>query len=220
LRRLVFCIGLLMILGGLYISTQGVQILTPVAEITGLVSHQVSVTPIVASTLLSVPATNYSFISADLMNGLTATGSLQVEGGSEIGFYIMNANDFSEWKRGSVSTIVLGKPDAINYNFTFVPQETGLYYFVFSNQDPSHKNVIFNLSVLENVTVLSPLIQYADYELLIVGVFLSILGIKTGKRKPKIHEVRRENSSLRCRFCGEGLETGKTFCSKCGRSQD
>jgi hypothetical protein len=132
----------------------------------------------------------------------------------------MDASNFSEWKRGSASTIVLGKPDAINYNFTFVPQETGPYYFVFSNQDPSHKNVIFNLSILENVAVLSPIIQYADYELLVIGILLLILGIKTGKRKPKLHEVRGESSSLRCRFCGEELETGKTFCSKCGRSQD
>jgi hypothetical protein len=111
----------------------------------------------------------------------------------------------------------VAKPDAINYNFTFAPDVSGAYYFVFSNQDPVHKNVLFTLKTVESTTIPSPFIQYADFEILILGVLLTIVAVKTGKKPPKYRS--EEDVALKCKFCGKKLMTGEMFCSKCGRSQ-
>ena len=192
--------------------------LTPVAHVTGLVSRGVSVTSIMSSTLLSVPVSNYTYLTADLRGNIQTTGMLQVEGGSEIGFYIMNAGNFSEWRHGYPSMTALAKPDAINYNFTFVPNGSGVYYFIFSNQDPSHKNVLFTLNIVENTEIPSPFIQYADFEMLIIGILFTIIGIKTGKKSARRSSM--EDDAAKCKFCGKRLATGEMFCPKCGRSQN
>ena len=218
MRRFTLTFGLLIILAGLYLASQGTQILTPLAQVTGLVSRGVSVTPIISSTLLSVPASNYTYLTADLRKNVQTTGLLQVEGGSEIGFYIMNAGNFSDWRHGYSSMTALAKPDAINYNFTFVSDGSGVYYFVFSNQDPSHKNVLFTLNTVENTTIPTPLIQYADFEMLTIGVLFTIIGIKTGKKSARRSSM--DDDATKCKFCGKRLATGEMFCPKCGRSQN
>jgi hypothetical protein len=149
-------------------------------------------------------------LGVDLRSGVQATGKLQVESGSEIGFYVMNVNNFSEWRRGRPAVIELARPDAINYNFTFIPHNNGRYYFVFNNQDPSRKNVVFTLSAVESVALLSPFIQYAGYEVLMIGILLSVLAIKTGRRP--------EPDVSKCKFCGKRIDSDN-FCSNCGRSQ-
>ena len=217
MRWLMLIIGLLIIGAGLYVGNQGTQILIPVAQVTGLVSQGVSVTPVISSTLLSVPASNYTYSTANLKENIRTTGLLQVEGGSEIGFYVMNEGNFSQWSHGYPSVTSVAKPDAINYNFTFAPDVSGAYYFVFSNQDPVHKNVLFTLKTVESTTIPSPFIQYADFEMLILGVLLTIVAVKTGKKPPKYRS--EEDVALKCKFCGKKLMTGEMFCSKCGRSQ-
>jgi hypothetical protein len=214
-------IGLLIIGAGLYVGNQGTQILFPVAQVTGLMSQGVSITPIISSTLLSVPASNYTYLTTNLKENIRTSGLLQVEGGSEIGFYVMNEGNFSAWSHGYPSVTNLAKPDAINYNFTFVPDVSEVYYFVFSNQDPVHKNVLFTLKTVESTTIPSPFIQYADFEMLMLGVLLTIVAVKTGKKHPKYQEPKDESNErvVNCKFCGEELMAGELFCSKCGRSQ-
>ena len=90
MRRLTLTVGLLILLGGVYVAMQGTQILIPIAQVTGFVSRGVSVPPIMSSTLLSVPGSNYTYLTADLKENVQVTGILQVEGGGEIGFYVMN----------------------------------------------------------------------------------------------------------------------------------
>ena len=218
MRGLTLTVGLLLILASFYVVNEGAQVLAPVAELAGLVTHSVSVTPVIPSTLLTVSASNYAYLTADLKDGIKTTGTFQVEGGSEIGFYIMNAGNFSEWRQGHPSVIALSKLNAINYNFTFIPNGAGTYYFVFSNQDPIHKNVVFTLSTVEDVILPHPLVQYAGYEMLLIGALLSIFAVRTGKRKPKPSRESRDAES-RCKFCGGRIGSGEAFCSRCGKSQ-
>ena len=211
MRRLTLTVGLLILLGGVYVAMQGTQILIPIAQVTGFVSRGVSVTPIMSSTLLSVPGSNYTYLTADLKENVQVTGILQVEGGGEIGFYVMNEGNFSLWRHGYPSMTELARPIAINYNFTFVPSESGVYYFVFSNEEQTHKNIIFDLNVVEFTPIISPLVQYADFGMMLFGFLLVIVGAKTGRKHPPVPK---------CKFCGKRLASGETFCSKCGRSQD
>lgn len=208
-------IGLLMIIGGVYVLNQGGQFLYPIARATGLISYAQSQMVIVPSTLLTVAPSNYTFLTADLRNGVQTTGKLQVEGGSQIGFYVMNMDNFSEWRRGYPTVIELARPDAINYNFTFLPHSNGRYYFIFSNQDPIRKNVVFILNAIEVVPVVSPFILYGGYEALVLGVLLSIIAMKTGRKR----EPSRISDGSNCRFCGKRIGSAETFCSYCGRSQ-
>ena len=217
MRWLMLGIGLLIISAGLYVGNQGTQILIPVAKVTGLVTQGVSINSVILTTLLPVPASNYTYLAANLKGNTQTTGLLQVEGGGEIGFYVMNEENFSTWSRGQPTVISLAKPDAVNYNFTFTPEVSEVYYFVFSNQDPVHKNVLFTLKTVESTTIPSPFIEYANFEMLVLGVLLTIIAVKTGKKPPKYKA--EDESAVNCKFCGKKLKTGETFCSKCGRSQ-
>ncbi len=206
---------------------QGAQILYPLAGVAGLIFNAQSQMVIVPSTLLTVAPSNYTYLTVELKQGARTTGKLQIEGGGEIGFYIMNGGNFSQWRHNRPTVIELAQPNAINYNFTFVPRDNGTYYLVFSNQDPTRKNVVFTLSTVETVAVPSPFIQYAGYEALMIGLLLSIVAVKTGKKKPKrtkileptkIMEPTKVLDDVKCKFCGARKELAETFCSKCGRS--
>ena len=225
MRWLVLTIGLLVLCGGLYVANQGTQILAPVAEVTGQMTGAVSVTPLVSSTLLSVPASNYTFLTVNLRDNVKTNGIVQVESGTPVGFYIMTSGNFTQWRHGNPSAVALAEPDAINYNFTFIPNVDGLYYFIFSNQDTAHKDVIFSLNAVTYTTTPGPIIQYAEFELMIVGILLIIVGIKTGKKKsrtwkePVTPVTSNGGNATKCKFCGKALGTDEMFCPKCGRSQ-
>jgi len=190
-------------------------VLSPIAQGSGLGSHYQAETPILSPTLLSVPPTNYTFLSTDLRGNAQVKGSVEVADGREIAFYVMDAGNFSQWRAGRPSTIILVRPTAISYNFTFTPKASGTYYFIFDNQDTSRRVVIFSLSVVETVTVLNPVVQYGGYEILMIGIILFVLGLKTGRRKPEPEAV----PGWKCKFCGAENTSAQTFCEKCGRSQ-
>jgi hypothetical protein len=168
-------------------------------------------------TLYSIPASSNYSVSEDLSSGSQLIGSLQVAEGREVAFYAMNKGNFSLWRTGRPSVPVLVKPTAVSYNFTLSPSVTGTYYFVFDNQDNSPRTVIFSLSSVQSVTVLNPLLQYANFELLLVGVALSYLGLKGGKKKAKPSSV--VESGWKCKFCGALNDEERMFCVKCDRSQ-
>ena len=223
MRWRVLILGLLIIVAGMYVFNQGPQILTPVAEVTGQISAGVLVTPIVSSTLLSVPGSNYTYLTANLRRSVMVNGLVQVEGGSQIGFYVMNSGNFTQWRGGNPSTIALANPALGSYNFTFVPDVDGPYYFVFSNQDAGHKNVIFSLNAVTFTRTPSPFIQYAAFELILVGILFAVIGINTGKKKSKSWKEAAtvtEEKLAKCKFCGKALATGELFCPHCGRSQN
>jgi len=152
-------------------------------------------------------------------------GMIQLEGESQVGFYVMNGGNFSQWRHGNPSTVVFAEPDVTTYNFTFTPVESGVYYFIFSNQDSSRKNLIFTLSTVTYTMAPSPFIQHADFELVLLGILLTVIGIKTGKKPKKSwkeHEVtasKEANPLTECKFCGKDLPPGELFCSSCRRSQ-
>ena len=217
MRRKTLTVGVLMILVAILLFEQGAQVLTPLADLTGLSSHYTTETVILSPTLYSVPASNYSFVSEDLPSGSQVVGSLQVAEGREVAFYVMNEGNFSLWRAGHPSVLVLVEPIAVSYNFTLSSTVTGMYYFVFDNQDNSPRTVIFSLSLAQTVTVLSPLLQYASFELLLLGAVLSFLGLRGGKKKVKPSAV--VVSGWKCKFCGASNEEKRVFCAKCGRSR-
>ena len=217
LRRKTLTVSVFLILVAILLFEQGVQVLTPLADIAGLSSHYTKETVILSPTLYSVPASNYSFVSEDLPGGSQFVGSLQVADGREVAFYVMNEGNFSLWRTGRPPVLVLVEPIAVSYNFTLSPSVPGTNYFVFDNQDNSPRTVIFSLSSTQTVTALNPLLQYAGFELLLLGAVLSFLGLKGGKRKPEPSPV--VESGWKCKFCGALNEEERVFCVKCGRSQ-
>jgi hypothetical protein len=197
---------------------RGTQLLVPIAEISGLASHVKTETAVIAPTLVSIAASNFSFLSADLEGNVRVQGSLQVGDGREVAFYIMNEGNFSQWRVGHPSVIVLAKPTAISYNFTFTPKATGTYYFVFDNQDTTRRVVIFSLNLINENLLLSPFLEYAAYELLGLGILLTALGLRLGRKK---HEPEASVvTGWKCKFCRTENSGEQTFCSKCGRSQN
>lgn len=196
---------------------QGVQVLTPIEETFGLASRVQTDRLLISPTLLAVPASNYTFLTADLNGGVQVKGSLQVVDSREIAFYVMDESNFTLWRAGRPSSVILAKPAAISYNLTFRPQATGTYYFVFDNQDTNRRTVIFSLSAVEEVVVLNPLMNYAGYELVALGLVLLIISIKLRrkKREPKL----QARKALTCKFCGAELEGEQAFCGKCSRAQ-
>jgi len=222
MRIRVLTLGLLLMLVGGFVVYQGVAILNPIAEVLGQVSHVQTERLLMPSTLLNVAASNYSFVPADLQGGVQVLGSFQVVDGREIAMYVMDEGNFSLWRTGHPSAIILAKPIAISYNFTLTPHAAGTYYFVFDNEDTSRRTVIFSLSLVEDTAVISPVVGYAGYEIFALGMILFAIGARTGKRKPKPEpEVISETveATVRCKFCGAELAEGEKFCAKCGRAQ-
>jgi hypothetical protein len=222
MRIRVLTLGLLLMLVGGFLVYQGVAVLNPIAEVLGLVSHVQTERLLIPSTLLSVAASNYSFVPADLQGGVQVAGSFQVVDGREIAMYVMDEGNFSLWMTGHPSAIILAKPIAISYNFTLTPHATGTYYFIFDNEDTSRRTVIFSLSLVEDIAVVNPVVSYAGYEIFALGIIVFAIGARTGKRKPKPEpEVIRETveATQRCKFCGAELAEGEKFCAKCGRAQ-
>jgi hypothetical protein len=217
-RRKLLTIGLLVLLAGVYLLEQGPQVLVPIAEGFGFVTYTQRVTPVIAPTLFEVPASNYMSLSETLSGSVQVQGSLDVSDGREIAFYIMDAGNFSEWRMGHPSAILIAKTLAITYNFTFTPKISGTYFFVFDNQDTTRRTVIFSLNTVEVLAVLSPIVEYAGYEAMLLGIVLSITGIKTGKKKP-VQQKTLAGGLWNCRFCGVENAGSDVFCTKCGRSQ-
>jgi len=191
---------------------------------TGQMSEGVVVTPVISSTLLSVPAANYTYLTVNLEGNVRTIGVIQVEGGSQIGFYIMNEGNFTQWRYGTPSTVALAKLEVSGYNFTFTPDYSGLYYFIFNNEGAEHTNVLFTLNSVTYTTTPSLIIQHADFGLVIIGLLLTVIGIKTGSKRKSWKEQEvpasaERKSMVKCKFCGEELAVGEHFCPKCERSQ-
>lgn len=188
-----------------------------VAETVGLASQYESDTSIIPTTVVTVAPSSYTFLAANLKGGLHVKGSVQVADGREIAFYVMNEGNFSLWRLGAPAEVVLVSPAAVFHNFTFTPAADGTYYFVFDNHDASGLVVIFSLSAIGTGTALSPIVQYAGYEAVAIGILLSTVGLKTGKKRVGAKAV--EITGWLCKFCGKENHHEQAFCAKCGRSQ-
>ena len=216
MRRKTLTLGVLLLLTAIFTLQQGAQVLAPIAGIAGLSTQYAQATVILPPTLYSVPASNFTFASEHLTAGEQFTGSLNVAGARQVGFYVMNEGNFSLWRAGHPAALLLAQPLAISYNFTITPPTSGTYYFIFDNEESSSQIVIFNLSSFQNIVVLNPLVQYAGFELLVLGAVLCFFGLRGGKRKAK----DKPEPGWKCRFCGaKNAAEDKTFCSKCGRAQ-
>ena len=213
MRRTILTIGLLLVLAAVFVMNEGVQILTPVATAFGMVSYVTVQNPIIASTLITIQPTNYAYLSANLDGNVQVSGTVQVEAGQEIGFYVMDGGNLSLWKSGQPANILLAKPSTISSNFTLTPPTTGTYFFVFDNPDHDGRVIVFDANSVRNVPVLPPFIQYLDYELLLLGIPLMIVGLKTGKKS-------KRSLTKKCRFCGAKIPSDEIFCPKCKRSQN
>jgi hypothetical protein len=221
MRRWALAIGLLLMVGGIFVLSQGVQVIAPFAELLGLVSHVQTERIVIPQTLLPVPASSNAFLTADLRGGVQVKGSLVVGVGQEAGFYVMDEGNFTLWRAGKPSVILLAKPSVISYNFTITPHTTGTYYFVFDNQDTTRRAVIFSVSTVEDTTVLSPVVEYAGYLVFALGIVMFAIGARTGKPRPKpeVAPAVTPATHVLCRFCGAEIAKDRLFCEKCGRAQ-
>jgi hypothetical protein len=214
-RPKILALGLILLLAGAFTIQQGSQFLNPIAQALGLASHTQTVSRILPSTVLTVPPSNYTFLPVDLRGNDEVHGTLDVTDGREIAFYVMDNGNFSLWRTGRPSAIILASPTAVSYNFTFTPTTSGTYFFVFDNQDTARRVVIFSLNAVENLTQLSPALEFAGYEIVLVGLILCLFAIKTGKKR----KATSSDARWKCAFCGAMNETAETFCKKCGRSK-
>jgi hypothetical protein len=229
MRKILLALGLVIMLVGVFVLNEGVQVVIPFAELAGLVSHVQTEKLLVSPTLLTVAASSYSFLPVDLNGGVKVMGSFQVGAGQEVGFYVLDEGNFTLWRAGQPCSVMLARPTAISYNFTITPKTSGSYYFVFDNADTTRRVVIFSLSTIQNVTVLNPMVDYMGYLIFALGILLFAIGARTGKRKPKLEaEIRHEvvakpvtkpETVVRCKFCGAEVPKGEKFCAKCGRAQ-
>jgi hypothetical protein len=224
-RRKTLTIGILLIVFSIIIINQGPQILDTLAESFGLAIVSQTQTPVLVQTLVSVPPSNYTYLPVALNANVPVTGSLEVAGGRELAFYVMNEGNFSQWRAGRPSAVVLVKSTVTYYNFTLTPTVDGTYYFVFDNPDPSGRNVVFSLNTVKNTVELPPLLQFGGYEILAIGIIFSFLGVRGGKKKPKPVPPRVEapvetvkTTGWSCRYCGTKNTDNQIFCQSCGRS--
>ncbi|MGA8857812.1 MAG: hypothetical protein WB643_11690 [Candidatus Bathyarchaeia archaeon] len=215
-RKKILTIGLLLFLAGVFTLEQGPLFLSPIAQTLGLASHYQTEIPVLPTTLIAVPATNYTALSVNLRGGTQVEGALEVADGHEVAFYVMDQGNFSQWRAGEPSAIILARPTVISSNFTFTPTTSSTYYFVFDNQDTARRVVIFSLNTVENATLLNPIIEFAGYEILLVGIILCLLGIKSGQ---KHDAISGQTDRWKCKFCNAKNTRDLTFCEKCGRSQ-
>lgn len=218
MRRTVLTVGLLALVCGVYLLQQGPQVLDSIAGDFGL-AHQYQIeSPIIPQTLLTVASANYTFLSANLNAGIQVRGVVNVADGRQIAFYVMSEGNFSFWRSGRPSQVILVAPLATSYNFTFTPQTDGAYYFVFDNQDTGRRSVIFSLVALVSRTALNPIVQYAGYEAAAIGTVLLVIGIRGGRKKVE-ERGYVGGVAWKCKFCGAENLGDKTFCAKCQRSQ-
>ena len=221
MRRKTLTLGILLILAAFFVLEQGVQIFAPVAEIAGLSTHYTKEDVILPPTLYNVPAANYTFAPVTLLDGRQYVGSLEVADGRQVGFYVMDAQNFSFWRAGRPASLILANPNALSYNFTLSPSLSGTYYFVFDNSENSPLSVVFAVSSTQNITVLSPFVQYVAYELFFIGVVLSFFGLRGGPKKTETKQfAQTAEAGRKCKFCGARNVGEAAFCAKCGRAQD
>jgi hypothetical protein len=226
LRRKTLTLGILLILAAFFVLEQGLQLFAPFAEVAGLSTQYMKEDVVVPPTLYSVPSANYSYAPEALVGGRQYTGSLQVADSRQLGFYVMDEGNFSVWRTGRPASLIFANPNAISYNFTLSPPLSGTYFFVFDNQENSPLTVVFTLSSVQDVTVLNPFVAYAGYELLLLGLLFSIIGVRGGGKKKETKRAvqtteAKPEPSWNCKFCGARNPGDKpTFCSKCGRAQN
>jgi hypothetical protein len=220
-HKTILAIGLLLLVAGFFVLDQGTEIVYPIADLAGLVSHVPTQTPLIAPTLISIASTNHTQLSTDLQGGVQVQGVVTVSGAREIAFYVMNEASYMDWRAGRPTTIILAKPFTSIYNFTLTPTSTGTYYFVFDNQESSRVAVVFSLNLVKEEMVPSPAIVYLGPELILIGILLAIIGVITGKKKTEADEEEAiQEPAWRCKFCGNKNPYGEMFCKKCGRSKE
>ncbi len=216
MRKSALAIGILLVVIGLFLINQGSDVLNPLATLLGLTSHSTIETAVIPPTLITVAPMNFTWLSVHLDANVPVSGSFDVGGGRQIDFYVMNQGNFSKWREGRPSAVVLAQFATSLHNFTFTPRSEGSYYFVFENQDNSRRRVLFSLNAARDVLVVHPVVQYLGYILLAVGVLLTILGVGGGRKVPEVREAA--TAGWKCGFCGAENPPDQTFCESCGRS--
>ena len=217
MRRSVLTVGILLVLAGALIINAGTQVLVPLADAFGLATHVTVEIPVFAPTLLTIAPANYTDVTVSLERNVRMIGSFSVSGDREIALYVMDQGNFTRWRSGQPSAVLLAVPSASVNNFTFTTRVDGTYHFVFDNEDTTRRTVIFSLSLAKEEIILHPVLEYLGYLFAAVGVVFCVLGVRGGKREPQpvVAEVR----AWTCQFCGAENPPDQGFCSECGRSR-
>lgn len=140
---------------------------------------------------------DYAAFSAELGANSSANGYFKVYGGT-IRFFVVNDENYKEWKDGNTSAaLLINYDDAKTGKFDMRIEKAGNYHFVFDNRDRDNdKKVYFTASAkwVESGTmdtiVDNPTPVYVGIATAICGIAIIIIGIRTQGKKSRYEEIR------------------------------
>ena len=224
MRKTAFALGLVLLLLGLFLISQGAQVVSPLAAALGQTSHLKTESVLIAPTLLAVAPGNHTWISKHLDSNVQVAGSFQVGTGREMDFYVMNENSFHDWRLGRPATVILAVFSTGLYKFNLTLGSAGNYYFIFENQENIRSTVIFELNVVNDVIIVNPIVEYLPYILTMIGILLLAWGAVSGRKKPHpvkpaepeekttTNPIQSTVAGWKCGFCGAENAFGDKFC--------
>ena len=224
MRRNALALGIILLLAGVFLMDQSAQIMMPLAAELGQTSHLRTQSVLVAPTLLAVAPANQTWIPTHVDSGTLVAGSFQVGTGREINFYVMDENSFRDWRAGRHATVILAVFSTGLYKFNLTLASAGNYYFIFENQENVRSTVVFQLNIVNDAIIISPIVEYLPFALAAAGFLLLVWGATGGRKKARPLEEATEQSvqpsvvGWKCTFCGATNAVGEKFCKGCGRS--
>lgn len=202
---------------GLIVLAVGIILLYTDVGTTMLSTTSIGKEPIFEDVLMPIQEGNYSFIQLYLSSTDLLDGGFNVMGREYVGFYIMDQRNFDLWRRDQVARMSKWSPPTQNFTFSFKPNSTGNYYFVFDNTDSSRRtNLIFNLSREVKVYTPNENVRVMNYLLVIAGAALAYFGVS---RTLKSRGEYKGKDAIKCKFCGAKMRPKDIFCPKCKKSQ-
>ncbi|MHA1746779.1 MAG: emp24/gp25L/p24 family protein [Promethearchaeota archaeon] len=176
-----------------------------------------------------IPAGSYIVYSFEMQEGDIINVDFEVIAGDnlEINFYVVDAYNYAHLIIASSFLSQIRLLGVSKSNFQFEAQTNDTYYAVFSNtfSPIASKTVEIEIEYVQDSILDGILI------IIILGVGISIAGFVTIKNQAKKalfvanfrHNMRINAPSDKqdrfCTACGQSLEEGTHFCSKCGKKR-
>ena len=186
--------------------------------------------------LVQIKPSNYSNILTTVTPNqkltITMTASPQ-----SVDFFLMSRANFSAWNfRGNAPTQVYPQSTLDVKNHTVVllgasnPEDYSVVFI--SRSTTAGTNVLLRLSLEDSGASFS---QVVPIVFALIGAALIAGGVRLGRGKRQSESAMRTEpiqspvpelasflspSRMKCRFCGEQLDEGSSFCPYCNKSQD
>ncbi|MDH5441798.1 MAG: emp24/gp25L/p24 family protein [Candidatus Bathyarchaeota archaeon] len=89
---------------------------------------------IIVEDTFEVERNDLFFLDVELESNTTVTGYFEESSGMCVGFYILDQANFPRMMADLNFSAIISAKHAVEYNFTFIADQPGTYYFVFDNQ--------------------------------------------------------------------------------------